>query len=162
MQTHEPAQEDNAPRPCSGIVPPIWFLAAVVTMALAHFFLPGAYLAAWPWNLLGALPTLAGITVSVTAWLQFRFRQTTVNPYGASASLVTDGIYRYTRNPMYLGMTLILAGTALGLGSLTPWLAAVVFPFWLYGCFIRAEEAALAARFGEEFEEYRRRTRCWV
>lgn len=158
----EHAVDDAAPKPCTRLVPPVWFFAALLVMGAAHTWLPGPVIVPWPWNLLGILPALTGACLAIAAWLQFWLRQTTVNPLGASSALVTDGVFGYTRNPMYLGMTLILAGAALGLGSLVPWVAVVPFPFWIHFCFVRAEERALSERFGGEFEAYRGRTRCWV
>jgi len=87
-----------------------------------------------------------------------------VNPHRPerTSALVTGGIYRFTRNPMYLGMALFLAAWALWLGQLTPWLG-----IWAYVAFINRfqiapEERVLAEKFGEDWEQFCRRTRRWI
>jgi protein-S-isoprenylcysteine O-methyltransferase Ste14 len=88
--------------------------------------------------------------------------QTTIKPYETSSALVTGGPYRFSRNPIYLGMVLFLVGLNLGLGSWSPLLAIPAFAFIIERRFIRAEEAALLRRFGDEYETYRRRVRRWI
>jgi protein-S-isoprenylcysteine O-methyltransferase Ste14 len=153
---------NSVPKPCSRILPPVWFLAALVAMVVLPVWFPVLAILPWPWNLLGSVLILLGLAVTVIADLQFKRLRTTVKPYEATAVLVTDGVFRWSRNPMYLGMTTVLAGLAVCLGSMTCWAVVLVFPLWLYGCFIRAEEHALAARFAAQFHAYRARTRCWI
>ncbi|MCE3289332.1 MAG: hypothetical protein K0R83_1344, partial [Caulobacter sp.] len=76
--------------------------------------------------------------------------------------LVTGGPFRFTRNPMYLGFLLLLAGVALGLGAASPWIVPVVF--WLLAdrWYIPFEERAMRRTFGEAYEAYARRVRRWV
>lgn len=76
--------------------------------------------------------------------------------------LVTSGIYRYTRNPMYLGMAIILVGWALWLGNWAALLGAAAFVAYVSRFQIIPEERALAARFGAAYEAYRRSVRRWL
>jgi protein-S-isoprenylcysteine O-methyltransferase Ste14 len=143
-------------------MPPFWFFGALVAMAALHVWFPFLVLVPWPWNLLGTVLILLGLAIPVVAAWQFKLHGTTIKPYEGTAVLVTHGVFRWSRNPMYLGMTTVLAGLALCLGSTTPWAVVLVFPLWLQGCFIRAEERALTERFGDQFLAYRARTRRWL
>jgi protein-S-isoprenylcysteine O-methyltransferase Ste14 len=115
---------------------------------------------------LGAAVSLfvAGVVVAVAGVLEFRRARTTVNPTTpqAATSMVRSGIYRHTRNPMYLGMLLVLAGWAVWLASLAAVAVLPVFVLYLNRLQIEPEERALASRFGADFEEYRRSVRRWL
>ena len=105
-----------------------------------------------------------GLFVMLAGVVSFRRAKTTVNPLKpeAATALVTSGIYRYTRNPMYLGMLALLVGWAVYLSS--PVAPLGVAAFWLYidRFQIRPEERALAALFGGAFSEYASRVRRWI
>ena len=96
--------------------------------------------------------------------LSFRRARTTVNPLrpANSSALVTSGIYRHTRNPMYLGMATLLAAWATWLG--TPWalFGIVAFVAWITRFQIIPEERVLANLFGADFAAYRARVRRWI
>lgn len=106
---------------------------------------------------IGALIAVCGV-----AW--FRRARTTVNPITpeATSTLVTDGIYRVSRNPMYLGFLLMLAGWVLLLGSLASAVVLPAFAGYLTRFQIVPEERILAARFGPAFDEYQARVRRWI
>jgi protein-S-isoprenylcysteine O-methyltransferase Ste14 len=105
-----------------------------------------------------------GITLSLLGVRSFRRAKTTVNPTcpGSSTALVASGVYRITRNPMYLGFLLILAGAAVLMENATAFLILPAFVLYLNRFQIRAEEAALQARFGDTFTIYRSRVRRWL
>ncbi len=121
------------------------------------------------WHVPGGRATAAslvvlGLVITLAGVLAFRSHGTTVNPLrpDATTAVVQSGIYRITRNPMYLGMLLVLVGWALYLGNLA---AVVVVPFFI--AFINAfqitpEERTLLAKFGPTFAEYMRNTRRWI
>jgi protein-S-isoprenylcysteine O-methyltransferase Ste14 len=101
--------------------------------------------------------TAAGISA-------FRRHETTVNPRtpDQATSLVSNGIYRFSRNPMYLGFLLLLAGWGFYVSN---WAAALLLPFfviYMNRFQIRPEERALQARFGAEFEKYAATVRRWL
>lgn len=144
------------------IPPPVWMLAVAALMKAAALLLPaagfaGAAWAAWP-------VALAGAAVIVAGGIAFRRHGTTVNPHTPhnSSRVVTDGIYRYSRNPMYLGMALLLAAWALWLGNAAAWLGIVLFVALINRYQIRPEERILAAKFGDDYHSYCRRTRRWL
>lgn len=119
--------------------------------------LPGRRLVAGGLALLGALISILGVVV-------FRRARTTVNPMKpeSSSSLVVAGLYRVTRNPMYLGFLLILLGWAAYLSNALSVLVIPAFVLYLTVFQIRPEERALEARFGPDFAAYKAQVRRWI
>lgn len=144
------------------LLPPIWALLALAAMLALHFAAPLAPGLAWPLNLLGLLPLAAGAGLNLYGSRLFSRVGTTIKPFQPAASLVTRGPYRFTRNPMYLGGLLLLLGAAMLLGSVGPFLVVPVFFLLLDRVFVRAEEGMLQGRFGEVYDDYRRRVPRWI
>ena len=121
----------------------------------------------WPSSVgrpLGMLLIATGFAVAMAGVREFRRARTTVNPLkpDAASALVTSGVFRYSRNPMYLGMLLVLAGWAALLGNPVATLMLIPFVLMLNSLQIEPEERVIAARFGAEFASYRRRVRRWI
>lgn len=98
------------------------------------------------------------------AFRAFRRSGTTIDPVRIerASSLVTGGIYRVSRNPMYVALALLLAAWAIWLGGAWVWLGPPALVLWLDRLQIRPEERVMAARFGREYEEYTRKVRRWI
>ena len=143
-------------------LPPVYFLLSIVAMILLHLALPVRRLIPMWWNLSGIVPLVAGIAIAVVANRLFARRGTAIHPFAEATTLVTDGPFRYSRNPMYLGMVMVLAGIALLEGSLTPWLVIPPFAWILSRQFIRVEQRALEQRFGADYIAYKKRVRRWL
>lgn len=143
-------------------LPPTYFLASLVLMTAFAYALPIAPLLSWPWRAAGVVPIAAGAWLNLAADRAFKERGTTVKPFERSSALVTDGVFRLSRNPMYLGMVLILIGAAMLLGSLTPFLVAAGFAGVIGTRFIPAEERMLAKTFGDAWTAYCGKTRRWL
>jgi len=113
---------------------------------------------------LGLVVMLAGVALNLLPKRRFRRAGTTVNPMRPQAAtwLVTGGIYCYTRNPMYLGHVLVLAGWGAWLQSGLVLPALIVQVAWLRWLQIRPEERALQARFGADYDAYCARVRRWL
>lgn len=105
-----------------------------------------------------------GILCAISAMLAFLRWKTTINPTTpeAASALVRSGVFRISRNPMYLGMLIVLLGWAVLLAA--PWslLGPAVFYLYIQRFQILPEERALTARFGVEFERYRSAVRRWL
>ena len=131
-------------------------------MALLHFAFPIAQPVASPYRYAGAV--LIGLAVALGFWALFLFRRarTGVVPFSDATTLVIAGPYRFTRNPMYVAMVVVLAGTAIWLGSLTPWLVVPSFIALINERFIVPEEAMLERTFGENYLAYKRAVRRWL
>jgi protein-S-isoprenylcysteine O-methyltransferase Ste14 len=112
----------------------------------------------------GALFLAIALGIGAAALLEFRRAKTTIHPLKpeASTALVTGGIYRWTRNPMYLAMLLILIGWAYIVSNLAALVMLPLFVSTLNRLQIEPEERALHARFGAEFDNYRRKVRRWL
>jgi protein-S-isoprenylcysteine O-methyltransferase Ste14 len=107
---------------------------------------------------------LVGVGLFLSGWTLFTFwrRRTTVNPYKAASELVTDGPFRYSRNPIYLGDWFILGGVALLLRTWWPLLfAPLIWTMLRYGV-IRHEEAHLESKFGDAYRDYKTRVNRWL
>ncbi len=150
------------------IPPPLIDAACALLMWALARALPQAQL--WPpggsAGVVGAALALAALggAVALAGTLEFRRAHTTVNPLAPrrASTLVTRGIYRVTRNPMYLGMLGVLAGWAVWLGNIAAWLGLPLSMALLTVLQIRPEERILAERFGAEFERYAARVRRWL
>jgi len=113
-------------------------------------------------RLLGLAPLCLGLLLGASALLGFHRRGTSHDPHAQPTALVTGGPYRFTRNPMYLGVTLVLLGVAFLRAA---WPYALVPPLFLWAvrsAFVPREEARLEAAFGEAYAAYKRRVRRWI
>jgi protein-S-isoprenylcysteine O-methyltransferase Ste14 len=144
------------------INPPIYFLIAMILVIALYYSLPGMTLISSPWTLLGIIPVIAGLATNLSADQTFHRAETTINPFDLPSALVTYGLYRFTRNPMYLGFVLILTGVATLMGSLTPFLVVPAFWLLLDRLFISMEEKNLATKFVARWDTYKSRTRRWL
>jgi protein-S-isoprenylcysteine O-methyltransferase Ste14 len=134
----------------------LMWLAAWMVPKLG-FLLPGHSYVAGGIALVGAVVSFAGFAT-------FRRAKTTVNPRKpeTSSSLVISGIYRLTRNPMYLGLLLILLGWAAYLSNALAFALVPGFVLYINRYQVGPEERALASRFGPEFAAYKARVRRWI
>ena len=152
------AQTPPSPR----FYPPVLLLIAVVLMVVLHYVLPVARWLAWPWRALGALPIAVAVLVGFWGAVQFRRHDTTIIPFEQSTALIAKGPYRYSRNPLYISMTLILVGLWILLGSLSPVVVVPLFVWWISSRFIANEERHLEAQFGRTYLEYKTKVRRWL
>ena len=132
----------------------MWFVARSATLYFVS--IPSAMAISIGIAVLGIVSAAAGV-------LEFSRARTTVNPHRVNdaSALVTGGIYRRTRNPMYAGLFLVLLAWALWLGALANVVLLVLFVVAITELQIKPEEQALAKRFGEEYEAYCQRVRRW-
>lgn len=144
------------------LLPPHYFFGAILLAVVLHFLLPVREVLTYPWRLLGLAPMVIGIVLNLLADKAFKKHDTTVKPFEESSTLITDGVFRFTRSPMYMGMALILIGVAMLLGSATPFIVVVLLAALLDRKFISREEQKLEDTFGERFRQYRRRVRRWI
>ena len=126
-----------------------WLLRGRLQVSARH---PGA---GW---LIGA----AGSVIMLRGWWLFKEARVAISPTAETVRLVMHGIYRVTRNPMYLGLALMMVGLAVGIGTASFYIAALAWFVVVNSVFCRYEEAKLAARFGAEYLEYTRRVRRWL
>jgi protein-S-isoprenylcysteine O-methyltransferase Ste14 len=146
------------------IPPPV--IAALVAALMWGLAAIGPQFAMGPWwrYLLAGLLAVTGIGFDMAGLLSFRRVRTTFNPMKPerSSTLVTGGVYRITRNPMYLGLALVLSGWGVWLWALLPWIGPVVFIAYVTRFQIQPEERVLREIFGEAFSDYASRVRRWL
>jgi len=144
------------------LIPPVVLFGSIVLMLVLHWLMPGGRWLEAPWTLAGVVIIGLGATLTYTGHGQFTARGTSVKHHEPTTVLVTDGVFRLSRNPMYVGLTTILLGIAVGLGTLTPVFVVHLFPVWLTRRIIPREEATLEQQFGEEYRAYKARVRRWL
>lgn len=145
-----------------GPLPPVLFLAALLLQWAAHTFVPVMPLIPSAWAALGTIPIVVGLVVMVVADRQFKAASTAIKPFDTPSSLVQSGPFHFSRNPMYLGMVLILIGAAVVWGSLSPFLLPPIMVWLLTARFIAAEEVSMSEAFGADYELYKSRVRRWL
>jgi protein-S-isoprenylcysteine O-methyltransferase Ste14 len=144
------------------VLPPVYLAISIVLMAALHFLFPVFRFLEPPISYSGLVLIAVGIAISAYAASRFAKAGTPVVPFERSTILITTGIYRWTRNPMYVGMVIVLlgVGTLCGtLGSLLP----IPFFIWLIRVrFIAGEERFLKEIFGERYVVYKKSVRRWI
>jgi protein-S-isoprenylcysteine O-methyltransferase Ste14 len=144
------------------IMPTTWFLVLLFLSIVLHFVFPILQLYdAW-YRYLGILLIVFGVILNLWADSLFKKSGTTVKPHLLPSSLQLSGPFLLSRHPMYLGMTAILLGLAVILGSLVSFIFPVIFVLIMEILFIPHEEKNLIAVFGEEYFGYKRRTSRWI
>ena len=144
------------------LLPPFYFLLTVGLMIVLDRWAPGGRWLTRPRTLAGALPFGVGLGFMIATMQTFRRHQTTIKPFQVSTTLVTGGPFRVSRNPIYLGMVLMLLGTAVFLGSVTPLFLVALFTLWIQVRFILIEETHLTEQFGDTYRSYQASVRRWV
>lgn len=164
MKTDRRPPEPMAGNPAISrrILPPLWFLLMLCLMLGLHTWLPmGQYIRA-PWNFLGLALLLFGAFLGVVSARSFLREGTGLVPFDEAKVLVTHGFFQYSRNPMYLGMALMLLGTSGFLGSFSSLLPVPLFMVIIHRRFILAEEKFLEDAFGEAYLSYQASVRRWL
>jgi len=143
-------------------VPPVYFLVALALMAFFHHVAPAVQLLVAPYRYAGIV--LMALAIALAAWAALLFRRagTGIVPFSPATVLVVSGPYRFTRNPMYLGLAGTLLGAAVLMGSITPFVVIPAFMALIAERFIAAEEAMLERAFGRQYLEYKSRVRRWL
>jgi protein-S-isoprenylcysteine O-methyltransferase Ste14 len=142
--------------------PPRIAFSLVLAAGIAHYLIPMQVLAL-PASTVGAIATgLTGFAIMIRAWWLFRLRGTAICPTAATSVLITDDIFAISRNPMYLGMVLMLLALAIFLGSLPFYAAALAMFVILNNAFCPYEEQKLLRSFTDDFAAYKTTVRRWL
>ncbi len=144
--------------------PPLLSLACLALMFFAASSGPRLYLWVELRSALSLVLTLTGLALAFAGRSAFKRAKTTANPMRPeqSSALVVDGVYRYTRNPMYLGLLLVLLGFAVYLAALYSLSGPLLFVLYLSYFQIKPEEMMLQQKFGEAYTQYCQRVRRWL
>lgn len=146
------------------IPPPVYALIIGVLMWFLNRNFPVVHFIDSPWNKIGI--AMIVIAASFDLWSIFLFlkKHTTANPMKPenTTGIVTKGLYKITRNPMYVGLLTILTGYAIWLGSLTPFFVLPLFYLLINEMQIKPEEEILEKKFGQEYLNYKNSVRRWL
>lgn len=146
------------------VPPPVYMLMMADLMWSLDKYFPLYNWLGSTWNRVGLVIIGASILLDVWSLRLFFSAKTSPNPMKPDNTrhLVTTGLYRVSRNPMYLGLLVMLAGWAMYLGSVSPLLVLPLFVWILNKQQIEPEEEILADKFGQQYEDYKRRVRRWI
>jgi protein-S-isoprenylcysteine O-methyltransferase Ste14 len=153
---------DRPDNPGVKVPPPLFYAAAVVIGYLLDRQWPLPIEPASLVRIAGVVVGVGGVALSVLGVTQFRRAKTSLVPIRPATTFVVSGPYRFTRNPMYVGLALVTIGLAL---LLTTWWPIVLLPPTLAAVqvfVIQREERYLRRRFGTDYETYTRRVRRWL
>jgi len=138
---------------------------AIALMAISiglSYFSPPETLLHMPYKLIAGASIVFGFAVMTWAWLQFRKSDTAVCPTSITSRIVTNGAYRYSQNPMYLGMLFMLTGVSFLMGTMPSMFAPIGFYIIIDRVFIPHEEEKLLSDFGDVYSRYQMITRRWL
>lgn len=144
------------------IYPPIWLVFGIVAVFVCNEFFPGVRFTGMASQMIGGVIIVMALLLLVNAGGLFAKAGTDLVPFKNVTTLVTEGVYRYTRNPMYLGMALVLLGTAITVGAATALAVPVIFMIIIELRFIRPEEEMLLGLFPDTFPAYCEKVRRWI
>ena len=143
------------------IYPPFLTLCGLICQAFLDVYLPIMQAMVSPlWA--GSILVVLGLSTVVYTISVFKKQQTDLVPDGNPSILITHGIYKVTRNPIYLGMVLILLGSAFMFGTLTTFFIPPLFMLTVDFVWIRFEERKLESIFGSRYTTYKSSVRKWI
>jgi len=143
-------------------MPPTYLLGSILIMVVLHLLLPVRKVIGPPYIYVGVPLIFIGLLVNIWSSNLFNKLRTTVKPFERSVCLITEGPYRFSRHPMYLGMALGLIGLAVLLGTAIAPLVIPAFVWVFTNKFIKVEEEAMEETFGEAYRDYKKRVRRWI
>jgi len=148
--------------PIPRIPPPIFFLVALVVMILLNRFVPIGRWLHYPWRYFGIIIIVLGFSLSLGSGIFFRKLGTNPRPGSRANLIVTKGPFKYTRNPMYLGLITMLIGISILLGTWSPLIVIPILFIILHTQFVLREEKLMEEWFGESYVEYKSKTPRWL
>ena len=144
------------------LLPPYLFVISVTGMVLLWLLLPLGIAISWPVTLVGWPILVVGLAIPTWGAIRFGRVRTNLNTFGDPRRFVTDGLFRFTRNPMYLGLVIALLGLAIALGAFSPFVGPVVFFVAGDRWYIPFEERRMLEAFGDGYRDYVQTTRRWL
>ena len=144
------------------IIPPVYLFATLPLMWLTNHYVPIFQYVDEPVAYLGIIAVLFGITMAGVSAATFKHVGTGLEPFDEATVLVTNGFYRVSRNPMYMGMFLMLIGVAFLMGSIGALLPVSIFMLIIRNNFVLGEERFMQAAFGQKYLQYKSEVRRWI
>ncbi|MGB8357655.1 MAG: isoprenylcysteine carboxylmethyltransferase family protein [Bacteroidales bacterium] len=116
----------------------------------------------FPWNLFGIILIIAGIIMTLITNYALLKKRTSIQPFETPDVLLTSGLFKLSRNPLYLGMAIAFVGVVITLGSLSPFIFPIIFVIIINKVIIPFEENKLEVAFGDKYLDYKTKTRRWI
>ena len=154
--------KDHADHASVKIHPPILTLIHIAIAYVAKWAIPIPFVVPDIFRYVGFALVVIGFLLGIAAIREFMKARTTVDPHGSVKTIVTSGIYRFTRNPIYLGFALILMGLPLNSGTYWGVILAPIFIYLMNRLVIEHEEAYLEKKFKDVYTSYKSRVRRWL
>ncbi|HMB46120.1 MAG TPA: isoprenylcysteine carboxylmethyltransferase family protein [Candidatus Methanoperedens sp.] len=139
-----------------------YFIILLILSIWLNFIFPIRAILYAPYTYFGIIIICFGIAIGLWSRSLFLKSKTTLSPFESPTSLVTSGPFHISRNPIYLGMTAILLGIAIFLGTLVTFTFPALFMMIIETLFIPDEERKLEKIFGEQYKEYKNKVRQWI
>mgnify|MGYP001588094854 CR=1 FL=1 len=144
------------------IKPPYIAITLLFLSWLASYMLPQFNVVDKPYNKIGIAILVAGLSLTFWSFYMFKKNKTPIMPGKKPAFVVVEGPYRFTRNPMYLGVSIALFGAAFYFGNLLSFLSPVIFFLAVNYYFVPFEEKLLEELFGKGYLNYKKQVRRWA
>ena len=142
--------------------PPVWLLGCMVLTTLLAWWFPSLAFAIEGQVMIGLILIGVGVAISILAVQEMARAKTTVIPRRDPNALVTTGIFRFSRNPIYLSDWIMLLGWIILWGAVLALPLLWLFPRVITRRFIEGEEAKMRAHFGDQFDSWAQKTRRWI
>ena len=155
-------KQNDMPDINKNVPPPLVALMYIVIAFLIGRFVQIPFAVPVILRNIGFALTFIGFLFGVGAFIEFRKARTTLDPHGSVKQLVTAGVYRFTRNPIYLGFLLMVIGLPLNSGLYWGILTALFFVMTINRLVIEREEAYLEKKFKAQYTDYKSRVRRWL
>jgi protein-S-isoprenylcysteine O-methyltransferase Ste14 len=131
-------------------------------MTILYFLFPIKILVHQPFNYLGGVLIIVGLAIAKIVSNQFTKRNTEIHTFKVPGQLVTNGLFKYSRNPIYLGFSVLLSGLAVLFGSLSAFVIVFLFIIATDRWYIKFEEKKMQEQFGEAYRNYKMKVRRWI
>jgi protein-S-isoprenylcysteine O-methyltransferase Ste14 len=144
------------------ILPDECFIVFLALATLFHFIFPIQRIIFYPYNFIGIIIIAIGIIITLVVNFLLLKSETSIKPYEPPSALVISGPFKYSRNPLYLGMAATLFGIDILFGSISPFIFSILFIIIIDRFLIPMEEKSLKNIFLENYTEYKKRVRRWI
>ncbi|MFZ2455804.1 MAG: methyltransferase [Candidatus Altiarchaeia archaeon] len=144
------------------ITPDGYFITLLTLAILSHAIFPMARIIFFPFSLIGIILIIIGLFLTLWTNSLLLKNRTTLKPFGMPSFLITSGPFKFSRNPLYLGMAIALFGVNIFLGSFSPFIFSIIFIILIDRLIIPVEEKNLEKTFGKNYVGYKREVRRWI
>lgn len=144
------------------ITPDRYFAALLGMSILLHSVFPVLKIISYPYSLIGIILFITGILIAFVTNSILLKNETSIKPFKTPSVLITSGPFKYSRNPIYLGMTIALFGIEIFLSSLSPFIFPILFILYINKSIIPMEQHNLEKLFPEKYLDYKSKVRRWI